>query len=218
MTESASPIQRRAGRPRAQERESDSSRRELLSAAAELFAEQGFEATAVRQVCERAGLSKGTFYWNFESKDALFSELVEERIERPIREAIEMLREASSERDMSEEVNRRFLEAMRGDRAAVLLDDEYWRRALRDPEMRARYSQRQRDLRAALGAALEQRRRRLGGPEYETPTEHLAIIFLALLSGVARSRLVDPSGIPDGLYGEFLAITYAGLVARANPD
>lgn len=216
MSESASPPRRGRGRPPTGQRPPDSSRAELLAAAAELFAEQGFEGTSVRQLCERAGLSKGTFYWTFESKDALFAELVEERIERPIREAIQMLRDASSERDVSEETNRRFLAAMRRDRAAVLLDDEYWRRALRDPRVRERYARRQRELRAALADALEQRRRRLGAPAYTTPAEHLAITFLALLSGIARSRLVDPAGIPDGLFGEFLAITYAGLVARAG--
>lgn len=217
MAEDASPPKRRRGRPRGGERAPDRSRADLLDAAAKLFAVQGFEATSVSQLCERAGLAKGTFYWTFESKEALFAELVMDRIERPIHEAIEMLREASSEEDAAEETNRRFLEAMRRDRNALLLDDEYWRRALRDPRIRKRYRQRQRELRAALAAALEQRRRRLGGPEFDTPPEHLAIAFLALLSGIGRSRLVDPAGIPDGLFGEFLAITYAGLVARAAP-
>jgi AcrR family transcriptional regulator len=215
MARSASPTRPR-GRPRAAERPSGSSAAELRAAAAELFVERGFEATSVREICERAGLSKGSFYWAYESKDELFLAVVEERIEGPIREAIEMLRRSGSEQDMSTESNRRLLEAMRRDRDATLLDDEYWRRALRDPEVRARYSRRQRDLREALGEALEERRRTLGSPSFDTPPLHLAIGYLSLMSGIARSRVVDPEAMPDDLFGEFLAITYAGLVARAN--
>ena len=32
-----------------------------------------------------AGLSKGTFYWQFKGKEELFLALIEERIDRPVR-------------------------------------------------------------------------------------------------------------------------------------
>lgn len=215
MASSATSARRR-GRPPSDERAPGRSSTELLAAAASLFAERGFDATSVREICERAGLSKGTFYWAYESKDALFLAVVEERIEGPIRDAIRMLRDSSGETDMSTETNRRFLDAMRSDRDAILLDDEYWRRALRDPEIRRRYSRRQHELRRALAEALEQRRQTLGSPPFETQPTHLAIAFLSLLSGIARSRLVDPEAMPESLFGEFLAITYAGLLARSK--
>jgi AcrR family transcriptional regulator len=215
MTAKASP-RRRPGRPLASERPGDSSRLELLEAAAELFAEAGFEGTSVRQICERAGLAKGTFYWNFDSKQALFLALVDERIERPIRAAIEALGRGSAQRDMSEEANRRLVEAMQADRLAVVLDDEYWRQALHDPRLRGRYRRRQRELRQALTDALEARRRVLGGPPFPTPPNHLAIAFLSLASGIARSRVIDDAAMPDQLFGEMLALVYAGLVARAG--
>jgi AcrR family transcriptional regulator len=50
-------------------------RQQLLSAAAELFNERGYEATSVEDMAERANLSKGTFYYHFETKEALVVEL-----------------------------------------------------------------------------------------------------------------------------------------------
>lgn len=47
----------------------------MLDAAVELFAQQGYDATSVAQVIERAGLTKGGFYHHFASKDALLYEV-----------------------------------------------------------------------------------------------------------------------------------------------
>jgi hypothetical protein len=110
------------------------------------------------------------------------------------------------------------MEFMRGDRTAVVLDDEFWRRALRDPAVRERYARRQRQLRAALADVLRARARQLGDPEPAVPSERVAIAFLALISGIMRSRLVDPEGIPDGLFGEIAALVHAGLLYRAEHE
>jgi AcrR family transcriptional regulator len=53
------------------EEKRDITRQQMLTAAAELFAERGYETTAVEDIAERANLSKGTFYYHFETKEAL---------------------------------------------------------------------------------------------------------------------------------------------------
>ncbi|WP_145085048.1 TetR/AcrR family transcriptional regulator [Anatilimnocola aggregata] len=45
---------------------------EILSAAVELFARQGFAATEVQQIADRAGVGKGTVYRHFINKEKLF--------------------------------------------------------------------------------------------------------------------------------------------------
>jgi len=52
------------------------SRQKLFDAAVELIAEQGFSATTVDDIALRAGVAKGTVYYNFASKTALFEELL----------------------------------------------------------------------------------------------------------------------------------------------
>ncbi|MCX5587260.1 TetR/AcrR family transcriptional regulator [Streptomyces erythrochromogenes] len=51
-------------------------RQKLYEAAVTLIAEKGFSATTVDEIAERAGVAKGTVYYNFASKNELFEELL----------------------------------------------------------------------------------------------------------------------------------------------
>lgn len=53
---------------------------ELLDAALDLFVEKGFAATKVDEVAARAGVSKGTLFLYFSSKEELFKEVVRQNI------------------------------------------------------------------------------------------------------------------------------------------
>lgn len=66
-------MQRRKLTPQGEERKA-----ELLSKAAELFAERGYSRTRVSDIVKAAGVAKGLFYWYFDNKDALFNELIED--------------------------------------------------------------------------------------------------------------------------------------------
>ena len=59
-------------------------RERILDAAVALFAEQGYDATSVTQVIERAGLTKGGFYHHFASKDELLYEVYGDLITRQL--------------------------------------------------------------------------------------------------------------------------------------
>ncbi len=59
-------------------------RERILAAAIDLFATQGYDATSVTQVIERAGLTKGGFYHHFASKDALLYEVYGDLITRQL--------------------------------------------------------------------------------------------------------------------------------------
>lgn len=51
-------------------------KQQLVDAAMVLFADRGYSATRIRDICERAGVAKGLFYWYFPTKLDLFTELV----------------------------------------------------------------------------------------------------------------------------------------------
>ena len=53
---------------------------ELLDAALALFVEKGFAATKAEEVAARAGVSKGTLFLYFESKEDLFKEVIRKNI------------------------------------------------------------------------------------------------------------------------------------------
>ncbi len=67
---------------------------QLLDAAETLFATRGFGPTRIADICEAAGVAKGLFYWYFETKDALFAELV-----RAVRQRLRRAQAAAMDED-----------------------------------------------------------------------------------------------------------------------
>lgn len=59
-------------------------RTRLLDSAAQLFARGGYEGASVDLIAENAGYSKGAFYSNFETKEAIFLELLDTHKRREI--------------------------------------------------------------------------------------------------------------------------------------
>ncbi|WP_062211590.1 TetR/AcrR family transcriptional regulator [Streptomyces sp. NBRC 109706] len=64
-------------------------RQRLYRAAVTLFAEQGLSATTVEQIAERAGVAKGTVYYNFSSKTEFFEALLRDGVE-PLKDALRL--------------------------------------------------------------------------------------------------------------------------------
>ena len=72
-------IQRAEQTPK-RERRKEARPRELLDAALALFVEKGFTATRSEEVAARAGVSKGTLFLYFQSKEDLFKAVIRENI------------------------------------------------------------------------------------------------------------------------------------------
>ena len=53
------------------------SRAKLLSVSARLFAQNGFEATSMRDIAKRAGMLAGSMYYHFPSKNDLIAAVYE---------------------------------------------------------------------------------------------------------------------------------------------
>ena len=59
----------------------------LLDAALETFAEIGFAAASVEDICRRGGFTRGAFYSSFRTKDELFAALFERETARNLSRA-----------------------------------------------------------------------------------------------------------------------------------
>ncbi len=53
----------------------------ILSSAEKLFAEKGFFSTSIADIIQDANIARGTFYIYFDSKNAIFDELIEDFIQ-----------------------------------------------------------------------------------------------------------------------------------------
>src|ERR1700680_2531129 len=56
--------------------EDSAKRRQILNGAREVFLAQGFDAASMGEIARRAGVSKGTLYVYFKSKEELFEAVV----------------------------------------------------------------------------------------------------------------------------------------------
>jgi AcrR family transcriptional regulator len=69
----------------------EDTRRKIYEAAMELFREEGFEETTMRDIAAKAGVALGGAYYYFSSKDAIvlaFYAELQEKSDAPIREAL----------------------------------------------------------------------------------------------------------------------------------
>jgi TetR/AcrR family acrAB operon transcriptional repressor len=60
----------------------DESRRRILDAAEELFAERGFDRTSFVDIAERSGISRGSIPWHFKNKDGLLMAVFDRAMDR----------------------------------------------------------------------------------------------------------------------------------------
>ncbi len=70
--------------PTRRQRERERHRREVLEAAEVVFAEKGFHGAAVQEIAERAEFAVGSIYNMFESKTAIYEELLATRAQQYI--------------------------------------------------------------------------------------------------------------------------------------
>lgn len=110
------------------------SREKILQSAVQLFLGEGYEATSVNDICKHAGVSKGSFYHYFETKQVLFLSLMENWSGRVMQSVLgEPITEDSNAKDvliqMPYQFNMAFAAVPRG--FPMLVD--FWRQAMADP-------------------------------------------------------------------------------------
>src|SRR5438445_2868560 len=120
--EARAPRRRVDQRTRAARADGREARDALLVAALRVFARRGYREAGVDEIAAEAGYSKGALYWHFSGKEELLQTLLEERIDRPMRDMVALLESAPPERDMSLQATREFARQLSEQREALLLD------------------------------------------------------------------------------------------------
>ncbi|MFB7056469.1 TetR/AcrR family transcriptional regulator [Streptomyces vinaceus] len=86
-------------------------RQRIQDVALELFAEQGYEKTSLREIAERLEVTKAALYYHFKTKEDIIISVFED-LTRPIDELIEWAEQQPRTLEMKREVLRRYSEAM----------------------------------------------------------------------------------------------------------
>ena len=62
-----------------QQRKSQETREKIFQAAKKILQKKGYEELSIKNICEEAGVSNGSFYHHFKTKDDLLSYYIEEQ-------------------------------------------------------------------------------------------------------------------------------------------
>lgn len=187
-------------------------RRSLIGAAYSLFAAKGMEATTIDEIAATAGYTRGAFYAHFPHKEAIMEELIAHGFESDT-EAVNSFDENLTVDEMAEhyqEYSRRFTEQP----TSLLWALEFQLSALRHPELRDEYNRQFRRLRSRIGALVTGHLSdNTSLTEYEiAETEQAAEALVALQTGLAVQRLLDPDRVQETIFARTFRTIMRDLV------
>lgn len=134
-------------------------RSRLMDAAFEVFAEVGFNAASLELICERAGLTRGAFYYNFASKEELFLAIMVREFETTMELLPEVGVPAQGEQELNELVDLiglMYLSRIHDHITSARMTEEFRLHALRDPVAAKAYSEQFGMIHLRLGELLRQ--------------------------------------------------------------
>jgi AcrR family transcriptional regulator len=210
QAEAQGPAQSQARAPAKQSERRTRTRARILDAAFAVFAREGYYGATLEAIVAEAGLSKGALYYSFDSKQALFRALLEERLAA---RADELLADAGRERPPAIAPERWALgamDSMRLDRDWNLLFWEFACVAAREPETGRRFAEQLRSFRTE-GADELRRMFDSAGISPAIPYGRLARIVAALANGLALDLMVPATENPDVEVRETMASALALL-------
>lgn len=188
-------------------------RRRLLEAAMELFAVKGYEGTAVEELSEHAGYSRGAFYSNFANKEDLMKAIISEGFDTDI-ERLRRMEDVEGVENLSE-AYQGLAEAFYGDPMNLLWMLEFQLSAVRHPELRDAYTAEHRKLRDGIRHLLTNHLGREGREEPEAYKEY-ADLFLVILSGLGLLKLIYGDEIDPGTFARAFRTILRGMEKPEN--
>ncbi len=170
----------------------------LLDAALETFAEIGFAAASVEDICGRGGFTRGAFYSSFRTKDELFGALYARETARELARAEALLVGIEDQPDPVAAAVDACLSPVPADRTWVLVQTEYQLHASRHPEAADALREHVAALRSQLAGLIERAAAR-AGVRLAVPAGQLAGILLGLHGGLVLQQVSDAadSAAPD---------------------
>jgi AcrR family transcriptional regulator len=182
-------------------------RAQILTAAQQCFGQAGYHKTKMDDIVRAAGLSKGSLYWHFKSKEEIFFALFDE-FDRAIFAAWDELVGADALDTLRLRANV-VLETLLGDRSSI----ENWTEFLKHPLVRERfagiYEQSRSRLATTIQAGIER------GELEPCDARHAATTVTAVIEGLLIQALADPAFDPMQAWPTAWQILSTGLRRRS---
>jgi AcrR family transcriptional regulator len=187
----------------------EDTRSKILHTALELFSKNGYDATSIAEICQKAEVSKGAFYYHFPSKQDLFLALMAGWLD----ELDGMLKEqAASAADIPQAIENMagvsgsLFEALEGGFPILL---EFWTQANRQPEIWQRAVEPYRNYLSYFAEVIQN-----GKVQDAFEVDLDPELAARLLMGVAMGLLLQASFDPEG--ADWQEVTRSGIKILLN--
>jgi AcrR family transcriptional regulator len=189
-------------------------RARLLESAQEIFARNGFAGASVDQIAEHAGYSKGAVYSNFESKEALFLELLKDHMAQEMKELRALLDRSGSAQEILSALKERY-SRLEKQVAVAMLSSEFQLQAGRHPEFAAPFAALYRDQRRAIAGLVRLAAQKAGAPAPPNAIE-IATSLMALTHGIALQRAADPKSVSAATAGRAIEVFLSAILGQTD--
>ncbi len=188
------------------ERRLEHTRNLLLDAAEDVFARKGLLGSALDDIADVAGYTRGAIYSHFGAKEELFLAVIDRQRQRFLDGFTEVIGSFHRLSDINlDELADRWREMSQGtDRAA--LGYEFTLYLLRNPEARERLAEQRRETVVWLGDFISKNVARLGAT-LTMPAETLARVILAVNDGITLGSHLDG----EDLYHPYLELVVSSI-------
>lgn len=173
---------------------------QILDAALRVFAREGFAKARMETIAEEAGLSKGTLYLYFDSKDALITALLERFFATELQDFQLLLATDAPAADRLLFLAQHLAAEVEAMSTQMSISFEFYAVAARQESVREflrAYFHQYTDL---IEALIQQGINR--GEFRQTPTREAALTLVALFEGLNLLHVVDPEAIHFQLQAE----------------
>ena len=174
----------------------EETRSNILEAALECFAQRGYEATGVAEICKRASVTKGAFYYHFPSKQAVFLELFNRWLEGIGNQLAEARSEATSVPEGLLRMASRAQSVFDAAGGQLPMFLEFWTEAQHDPVIRkvilAPYRRYRDYFSEIIQAGIEEHTLKSVDPDVA------AQVMVSLAVGLVLQGVLDPKGADWG--------------------
>jgi len=192
--------------------QSELSRERLIEAATRLFAERGYRDASVQAIGEAAGISRGSIFWHFGSKEGLLWAVVQRAFTRWEAETlVPEVGDARGEEAVGRALraHRRFL-ADEGGTLRLLFVLMFEALGPR-PELAGEFARLHRDLRVLATPWLEEAVAD-GDFRDDVDPETIVTLIIATLGGIVYQYLLDAQGVDlDRCYADLERVLERGL-------
>jgi len=169
---------------------SDKKRSSIRKVAFHCFRNAGYHDTTIDAICQQAGISKGSFYWYYSSKQEIFIDILDAWIREVVDELYRQFQDALQQKDYVTAITEAISRETRRGRSIVPLWLEFTVHSMREPEIQVALAQFYRRIRYAITEML---RPVLGSQLTDAELEAVSSTIFGGYSGLMLQDICDPS-------------------------